>query len=402
MNIESEIRSANGQYATLNDADQSRPSGNRNRLLIIGVIIIALLAAAGAAYYFFSQKPAGAAATAAAAAKDAQQQTVTVVAPGQQTVIRSINATGSLAARREIPVGVVGEGGRVTRVYVDAGDWVRQGQVLVTVDRAVQTQQAVASSAQIEVARSDLQLAQNELDRAMQLVDRGFISKADIDRKVAARNSARARVGVAQAQLGELRARNERLDVRAPSSGYILSRSVEPGQTVGAGSGILFRLAKDGEMELQAQLGEADLAAVSVGVPATITPVGADRVFNGRIWQIAPVIDPQTRQGIARIALPFDTALRPGGFANVNIKAGASSAPVLPESAVQNDKNGSFVYIVGVGDKVERRPVKTGEVMADGVAVIEGLNGTERVVLFAGGFLNPGEVVKPKLQTAVK
>jgi HlyD family secretion protein len=401
MNIESGIRSADGQQVYLDDENSAPKTGSR-RYWIIGLVLLLALAAGAAAYYFMGQKPAATPAAADAAAKDAQQQAVTVIAPGQQTVVRSINATGSLAARREIPVGVVGEGGLVTRVMVDAGDWVRQGQVLVTVDQAVQAQQAVASSAQIEVARSDLQLAQNELDRAMQLVDRGFISKADIDRKVAARNSARARVGVAQAQLGELQARSARIDIRAPSSGYVLARNVQPGQTISAGSGILFRLAKDGEMELQAQLGEADLASVSLGVPATITPVGTNRTFNGRIWQISPVIDPQSRQGIARIALPFDRALRPGGFANVAIKAGAITAPVLPESAVQNDKNGSFVYIIGAENKVERRAVKTGEVMANGVAIIEGLSGTERVVLFAGGFLNPGEVVKPKLQTAAQ
>ena len=89
-------------------------------------------------------------------------------------------------------------------------------------------------------------------------------------------------------------------------------------------------------MELQAQLSENDLALVSVGVPATVTPVGTDRQFNGSIWQVAPMINEQTRQGIARISLPFDKALRPGGFASVEIKAGAMTAPVLPESAVQN------------------------------------------------------------------
>ena len=104
--------------------------------------------------------------------------------------MRSINATGTLAARREIPVGVVGEGGAVSRVFVDAGDWVKQGQVLVSVDRSVQVQQAAALEAQIGVARADAQLAQNELDRALQLVERGFISKADVDRKTATRDSA--------------------------------------------------------------------------------------------------------------------------------------------------------------------------------------------------------------------
>ena len=376
------------------DGDILQDSYDRNqRRIRITTIIVAILIIAGAAYYFFGSSnnaPTD-------ADKAGQAQTVTVVAPGRDSVVRAINATGTLAARREIPVGVVGEGGRVLQVYVDAGDWVTQGQVLVSVDRSVQTQQAAALEAQTNVARADLQLAQNELDRAMQLVERGFVSKADVERKTANRDAARARVNVANAQLGETRARNARLDVRAPVSGYVLERNVETGQTVSAGSGILFRIAKDGQLELQAKLSEDDLAQISVGIPASVTPVGVDRVFEGNIWQISPMIDAQSRQGMARIALPFDKALRPGGFASVEIKSGEMKAPVLPESAVQTGRNGSFVYIVGKNNKVQQRPVKVGSVTANGLIIEEGLDGSERVVLYAGGFLNPDETINPKL-----
>jgi HlyD family secretion protein len=374
------------------DAEQAR---SKRRWVILAVIAALLIASAA---YFYMNQSGSQTAAAAAADKQSQAQTVSVIAPGNVTVVRAINATGTLAARREIPVGVVGEGGQVLRVFVDAGDWVQQGQVLVSIERSVQTQQMAGLEAQIGVARADLQLAQNELERALKLVDRGFISKADVDRKTATRDSARARVRVAEAQLGEMRARTARLDIRAPVGGFILERNVEPGQTVSGGSGILFRMAQGGEMELQARLSEDDLANVSVGIPATVTPVGSDRVFTGQIWQIAPMIDAQNRQGIARISLPFDRVLKPGGFASVEIKAGSMSAPVLPESAVQNDKKGSFVYVVGKDNKVARREVKTGEVTQDGLAIVEGLDGTERVVLYAGGFLNPGETISPKLQ----
>jgi RND family efflux transporter MFP subunit len=231
----------------------------------------------------------------------------------------------------------------------------------------------------------------------MQLVERGFVSKADVERKTANRDAARARVNVANAQLAETRARNARLDVRAPVSGYVLERNVETGQTVSAGSGILFRIAKDGQLELQARLSEDDLAQITVGIPASVTPVGVDRVFEGNIWQISPMIDAQSRQGMARIALPFDKALRPGGFASVEIKSGEMKAPVLPESAVQTGRNGSFVYIVGKNNKVQQRPVKVGSVTANGLIIEEGLDGSERVVLYAGGFLNPDELINPKL-----
>jgi HlyD family secretion protein len=401
MNYETSRIGAEANETMLSGAEMRDIDGGRSsrRMLLIAILVVALAVAGAAAYYFLGGKKTQTAAQIAKEA-DGQQQNVTVIAPGTQTVARIINANGTLAARQEVPVGVVGEGGQVSRVFVNAGDWVQAGQVVVTIDRSVQVQQAAAQEAQMGVARADLQLAQNELDRALKLVDRGFISKADVDRKTATRDSARARINVANAQLNETRARNARLDIRAPVSGYVLERNVEPGQTVSAGSGILFRVAKGGEMELQARLGEAELAALSKGIAAVVTPVGDSRKFTGHIWQIAPMIDAQTRQGIARIALPFDRALHPGGFASAEINAGVMTAPILPESAVQNDKNGSFVFIIGAENKVERRSVKTGEVTPQGLTIIEGLNGNEHIVLYAGGFLNPGEKVTPKLQNS--
>jgi HlyD family secretion protein len=379
-----------------NDIGFEQAGAGRKKMWIILAVILLLVGSAAAYYYMNSG--------AAKSGDDAQSQaqTVTVVAPGNASVVRAISATGTLAARREIPVGVVGEGGQVARVFVDAGDWVEQGQVMVSIERSVQTQQLASLEAQIGVSRADMQLAQNELDRALKLVDRGFISKADVDRKTAARDSARARVKVSEAQMNEMRARTARLDIRAPVGGFVLERNVEPGQTVSAGSGILFRLAQGGQMELQAQLGEADLAQISVGVAATVTPVGSEQQFTGQVWQIAPMINEQSRQGVARISLPFDRALKPGGFASVDIKAGAMTAPILPESAIQTDREGSYVYIIGKDNKAVRRNVKTGIVTQKGIAIIGGLDGTERVVLFAGGFLNPGEVVTPKLQKPAK
>jgi RND family efflux transporter MFP subunit len=297
-----------------------------------------------------------------------------------------------------MPVGVAGEGGMVVRVLVDAGDWVRAGQTMAVIERSVQAQEAQQLAAGIEVARADARLAQQELERAQALVGRGFVSKADVQRRTATRDAANARVKVAQAQLGASRARIGRLDIRAPAAGLVLERRVEPGQVVGAGSGALFRIAMGGELELRAQLSEADLAAVHVGSQAKVTPVGTTQSFSGTIWQVAPVINEQTRQGIARVALPYSQALRPGGFASVEITSGTREAPLLPESAILSDEKGSYVYVVQSNNKVERRAVKTGGVTPRGIAVIEGLTGNERVVLRAGGFLSPDETVRPQLQ----
>jgi RND family efflux transporter MFP subunit len=331
-----------------------------------------------------------------------QAPAITVVIPGRTTIEGTITATGSLAARREMPIGVVGDGGRVVSVPVDAGQWVRAGQILAVIDRAVQTQQALSSKANIDVAKADAELAQANLDRSLKLVDRGFISKADIDRLTATRDAAAARVKVAQAQYNELLARNARLNIVAPAAGLVLSRNVEPGQVVSPGAGALFDIAKDGQMEMLALLGEEDLRKVAIGKTASVVPVGTEQSYTGQIWQVSPTIDAQTRQGTARIALSWQPGLRPGGFATATINSGTVVAPLLPESAIQNDEQGSFVYVVGPDDKAQRRAIKTGLVTEKGIVITQGLSGNEKVVERAGGFLAPGDKIRPKLAASPK
>lgn len=391
MNYETSIR-AEDAPTDLDAADSAR---RRRRALLIGVL--AVLLAVGAAWAMFGRKAGG---EAAPDKGKVQAPHVTVIVPGRQPVARTISATGQLAARREMPVGVVGEGGMVTRVLVEPGQWVGAGQVLATIERSVQAQQIQSLAANVTVSQADARLAQQELERAQQLVARGFISKADVDRRVATRDAQLARVKVAQAQLKEAQARTGRLDIRAPAAGLVLTRDVEPGQVVSPGSGVLFRIAAGGQMELRAQLAEGDLTGVRPGVRATVTPVGSTQGFAGEVWQVSPVIDPTSRQGTARIALAYNPALRPGGFAQTAIVTGSAEAPVLPESAVLSDAAGNFVYVIDGQDKVARRAVRTGQVSDKGIAIVDGLAGNERVVLSAGAFLNPGEKVVPERAAA--
>ncbi len=373
---------------------------NRKRQIIIAAVVVAV--ALLLAFFMFrgGDEPVPAAGPAAGGGRGGQIPSVTVVVPGRSEVARTITASGALAARRDQPVGVAGEGGLVRAVLVDAGSWVRQGQVLATIDRSVQSQTAAQLAASVQVARADAALAQNEFDRSASLVSRGFVSKADLDRKKAARDAANARVRVAQAQLGATRAQIGRLDIRAPTSGLILSRSIEVGQIVSGGAGGLFRLARGGEMEMRAQLSQQDLAGMRVGLPASVTPLGSTTSLSGSIWQVSPIIDPQSRLGEVRIAVPYSSAIRPGGFAEARIAAGSTTAPLLPQSSVLSDKDGNYVYIVNAKNQVERRAIKVGNVDSAGVTIVSGLSGQEAVVLSAGPFLNVGQKVAPRRQSA--
>ncbi len=389
MNRETSFQSSD----TLVVVDRSR---RRRQLVIAAVIGVVLLLALTFMMIGRSSNKAAQSTTGTAG----QVPTVSVVVPGRSEVARLITASGPLGAKRDQPIGIAGTGGRVTKVLVDAGSWVKAGQVLAVVDRSVQVEQAAQLAASIQAARAQAALAQAEYDRAIALQARGFISKSDIDTKKATRDAAFAQVRVAQAQLGATRAQIGQLNVVAPAPGLILARNVEVGQVVSSGSSALFRLAEDGQMEMRAQLSQQDLANVHVGVPAKVTPVGADTAINGSVWQVAPTIDPTSRLGMVRIAIPYTPAVKPGGFAEAQITAGTTTAPLLPQSAVLSDEQGNYVYIINAKNLVERRNIKIGNVSDAGVTIAQGLSGNESVVLSAGPFLNPGQKVKPNRQGA--
>jgi HlyD family secretion protein len=148
-------------------------------------------------------------------------------------------------------------------------------------------------------------------------------------------------------------------------------------------------------MEMRASLAQQDLAQVHVGMPATVTPLGLQQSVAGSVWQVSPIIDPQSRQGQVKIAIPYSIAIRPGGFAEVSIAAGALTAPQLPQSAVLSDEKGNYVLIVNARNTVERRDIKVGTITDSGVTIAAGLSGQEAVVQSAGPFLNPGQKVAP-------
>ena len=393
MNRETSIRSSDSETVVLVD-DGSR---RRKRIAIVGAALVAV-----AAIVIAMMMMGGSKEDAAGNGPGAQAQlaSVSVIVPGRTAVAGNVTASGPLGAKRDQPIGIAGVGGKVVRVLVDAGSWVRAGQVLAIVDRSVQAQQAAQLSAQVDSAKANAELAKNNYERALALKDRGFVSKAEIDSKKATRDAANAQVRVAQAQLAATRAEIGRLNVTAPAAGLILDRSVEVGQIVGQGSGALFRLAEGGLMEMRAQLSQQDLAAVHVGMPATVTPVGSDRSYAGTVWQVSPIIDPQSRLGEVRISVPYGPEMRPGGFAEARITAGTTTAPLLPQSAVLSDDRGNYVYIINGKNEVERRDIEIGTVGQQGVSIAEGLSGNESVVLSAGPFLNPGQKVSPRRHAA--
>ena len=328
----------------------------------------------------------------AAAAKKAASagQTVTVATATMTALPRIVTASGSISAWEEVPVGAETGGLVATAVYVDEGSYVRQGQPLVQLNDALlqaqlRQQQAAVQTAEANAARDDAALG-----RAQELKEKGFLSQASLDTALANQRASTAGLASARASLSETRTRLSQATLRAPVSGLIISRSVTRGQIVQAGTE-MFRMVRDGRLELDAQVPETDLALIRAGQSATISSDQLGQT-TGRVRIVTPEVNATSRLGIARVALNGAGGFRPGMFAKAQIDVGAQPQITIPTPAVLYRENKPGVFVVQANNQVHFTPVGILSRSATQTSV-SGLAEGARVVVEGAGFLGDGDHV---------
>jgi RND family efflux transporter MFP subunit len=366
-----------------------RPRMSR-RVWVIGSVVVALLLILVAASRLFGgHKP-----PATTLADSGNEPLVTVLVPALQPVTASVTFTGAIAARYDMPIANEGDTGRILAVYAEAGDHVKRGQALARIDDSVMVQQVNRLAASLEQAKAQAALSAAEFKRAQGVEAAGALSAEDIEKRRATAVTDAANVKVVAAQLAEAQARLQRTHIVAPVDGTVLTRNAEVGQIASPGGPSLFRVASGGEVEMRGQIAEQDLAQVKIGQGATVHLTGIDRPFPGTVRLLGAIIDPNTRLGDIRITLKPDPALRPGAFARGDVTIDKTQRPVLPQTAVMADSNGSYVLLITPDNKVQRHPVRVSGITDAGAIISDGLTGNERVVATAGGFLRDGETVR--------
>jgi len=325
--------------------------------------------------------------------------TVSVTRAGVSDVPTTIEIIGTISARYDMPIGVEGDGGRVSAIYVEAGDHVKKGQVLARLNVAVLAPQVANLKAALDESRAEADLADAEYKRAVAVGAAGALSVEETERRKSSAVTAAAKVKVAAAMLAEAEAKLARAEVRAPADGVILTRNVEVGQTATAGGEALFRLSENGAVELRGQVAEQDLPSLRVGQEVAVRLTGLSKAYPGKVRLLGAVIDPQTRLGTVRVALSPDPNLRPGAFARAEVTVSNAERTVLPQTAVLTDDKGSYVLVVNADNKLERRSVQVSGIAGNGVSIAPGgLKNNEDVVSTAGAFLQEGELVKPVIR----
>ena len=351
---------------------------------------VALTAALGLSACGGDKKKADEAET--AAARNASSGTsVSVTTAAMTNLPRTVTASGTISAWEEVPVGAETGGLVATGVFVDEGTYVRQGQPLVQLNDDLLQAQLRQQQAGVQTAEANKSRDDAALSRAQELKERGFLSQASLDTALANQRAAAANLASARAGLSETQTRLSQATLRAPVSGLIISRSVTRGQIVAAGTE-LFRIVRDGRLELDAQVPETELGLIRAGQSAAIS---SDQIgqTTGRVRIVTSEVDATNRLGTARIALNGGAGFRPGMFGKAQIDVGSQPTVTVPTASILYRDNRAGVFVLGANNVVTFQPVTVLSRTTNQTSV-SGLNAGARIVVEGAGFLGSGDRVR--------
>lgn len=363
------------------------------------ILFIALLAAGVAAAMLKKQKQAAANALPVAAQAPAVMEFLVsdVMQVKAQDLRRLLPLTGSLRAVNQVSV-KARVAGEVREVLVREGEAVKAGQVLIRMDQSDYQARVDQAQGALLAARGQLDIATKSRDNNKALLDKGFISKNAFDNAESQFGIARANVESARGALDVAQKALADTVIRAPISGLVSSRSVQPGEKVSADNRLL-DVVDLSQMELEAAVPAFDISQVALGQEVQVKIEGMPQLFAGKVVRINPATQSGSRSIMTYIQIENPQgALRVGMFGEARLtmakKAGVLS---VPHSAIRSDGDNTFVYAIE-NSKLVQKPVKLGISGDDGegsaVEVIQGLDSGVQIVKTNLGTLRTGTTVK--------
>jgi membrane fusion protein, multidrug efflux system len=283
-----------------------------------------------------------------------------------QRVVEELQAVGTLRANQSVVLRPEVTG-RVASIGFRDGQLVKQGQLLVGLDAAL-------NEAEVAQARAELDLANANLKRTADLASKNFVSSS-------AQDTAESNVAVLAARLQLAQARLAKMRIVAPFDGVVGLRAVSIGDVVKDGTDLV-NVEDVRRLKVDFRLPERIFTQLKVGQPIEVTTDAVPGArYSGKVDAINPRIDAAGRSLEVRAELPnADGRLRPGMFARVRVTVGdRADALMVPEEAIVPQGDSFFVFRV-VDDKAQRVPVKLG-VRRDGqVELLSGAKAEDRIV----------------------
>jgi membrane fusion protein (multidrug efflux system) len=401
--------------------------------------LIALLALAGGGYYSYKTKPAWFSSVAQAKAADAaakkteKDSTPVELAMARRSEIAAfLSSTANLRALREVTVSTQAEG-IVQKVLAEEGDFVKEGQVLCTLDDAPVRIRLQLSQEKLEQAKLQMEKArirqqkavaqightQAEFDRYEKARKEGLVSDKEVatykykleelqhDERSAVSEAKefQHKVGELEAEIAQAKLDLSRTEVRAPFAGFVTLRSVNIGQRLRPNDN-LFNLGAFSPLFADVHLSEKDTRAVRNGQPATVR-LGSDdaSTVQGRVERISPIVDQASGTVKVTVAMEPQTGFRPGAFVRVEIRTDTKpDAIVIPKRALVEEDGQNYVYIA-TNDTAKRTKVALGYQREGMVEIREGVAAGQKVVVAGQGALKEGgkiKVLSPQTEASTK
>jgi membrane fusion protein, multidrug efflux system len=290
------------------------------------------------------------------------------------------SGTAPIEAHEEAEV-VAKVGGEVRQILVEEGDAVKAGQLLARLD---------GDRLRLEVAQTEANLRKLERDykRQLELSEKGLVAKGTAENAKFDLDALRAAYDRARLELSYT-------EIRAPIEGVVSARYIKLGNTISPNSPT-FRVTDLDPLVAYVHIPEKEFRKLAPQQPAeVVVDALAGEPFTGVISRISPTVDPKTGTFRARVEVPDPSRrLKPGMFARVNIVyERREDALQLPRAAILDADGTQSVFVV-VDDKAEQRSVRTGLANNGWLEVVEGLDGSERVVVVGQAGLKTGTAVK--------
>ena len=264
--------------------------------------------------------------------------------------------------------------GRITKINVEIGDFVKEGQVLAEIDKA-----------QLLQAQLQLQNQEVELQRLKSLYEEGGLSQSDYD-------AIQLQYNVLKTQVDNL---IENTTLRSPINGVVSARNYDVGDMY-AMSMPIFTVEQIVPVKLLIGVSETDYSKVKKGDSVTVTADAIpDKIFYGKVNRIYPTVDPATRTFTVEVKIDNSyRTLRPGMFARATVNFGSNNNVVIPDVAVvkQQGSGERFVYVLNEDNTVTYKKVVLGRRMGAEYEVLEGLQDGDKIVI--GGQIRLKDGVK--------
>jgi RND family efflux transporter MFP subunit len=333
--------------------------------------------------------------------------TVEVASTRREAVAEHVTVVGNLIGEATVEV-VPKVSGRLQSVSVKLGDRVNDGQPIAVIEDREIREQVKQAEASFEVARAsvrqreaDLKFAETALERARSLFDRQLLPKQGLDDADARYQAAVAQVDLARAQFSQAQARQDELRItlantiiRAPVTGFVGKRYLDPGAFASQNAPVVSVVALS-TVRMVANLVEKDVSRVQQGTPASVeVDAFPGEQFTGRVARVAPLFDAATRTAQMEIEIPNPSyRLKAGMYARVRLTvATRPNALVIPRNALVEVDGKQGVFVAN-GQKATFAAVKTGLQDETRVEITGGLNDGARIVTTGAASLRDGDTI---------